>query len=882
MAEKLNILLVEDQVVEAELLVRHLTRAGLHCVTTRVDTEPDFRRALQESPPELILSDFSLPQFGGMDALEIAVEMAPEIPFIFVSGTIGEERAIEALRRGATDYVLKTNLARLVPVIERALREAKARAHSLFMEHMLQDIVATSQDWIWQVDAAGRFTFSSPAVADILGYTPTELLGRHFEFLLPEEDRSHPEARLPGADQAHAALSGSIGPWRHRDGQIRWLERNAIAVRGPAGELAGYRGSDRDVTLRREQETRIRRLNRVHHMLSSINSAIVRISNRNALLEEACRIAREQGGYELAIMHLIVPGTTTLRPVASCGGAPELLADLKLPLDAWLTETTPAVAQLLRSGSPLVSNNLVDSPLELQLRNELCANGVKAVIVLPLLVDGTGVGTLLLLSREADVFDTAETNVLCELVGNIGFALQYIEKEQAVEFLSYFDPATALAKRTLFCERLARVFGAENDADRTTSIVVFDVQRLSVINDTYGHHVTNRFLQQIANRMKLSARDPELLAHFGGGTFAAAFQNSVGLDTTARTMYSEAARFFAEPFNIEGHEIQPSIRSGVACFPMDGQAADTVVQNAETALKHAQESGERHVVYGLLDRAIGDDRVRFESRLAGALSRSEFLLHYQPKVNIASGQVEGVEALLRWQDPETGLISPARFIPLLENTGRIVEVGQWVLEQAARDCQKWLEAGLPPIRVAVNVSPVQLRRDDFVPRAIKVMQSWATDAAGVDIEITEGMLRHDFESSTRKLQQLQEAGARIAIDDFGTGYSSLRRLTTLPVDTLKIDQSFIHRITESRQDLAIVRTIILLARSCGMSTVAEGVETDRQLQCLKPLHCDQAQGYLYSKPVPADILPELLGRLNPAATVELDAEARDSSRGFRG
>ena len=239
MAEKLNILIVEDQEVEAALVVRHLTRAGLHCNATRVETGADFRRALCDKPPDLILSDFSLPQFGGLDALKIAVEMAPEIPFVFVSGTIGEERAIEALQRGATDYVLKTNLARLVPAIERALREAKARAHSLFMEHMLRDIVATSQDWIWQVDAAGRFTFSSPAVADILGYTPAELLGRHFEFLLPEEDRAHPEGRLPGPDRANAVLNGSIGPWRHRDGQTRWLERNAIAIRGPSGDLAG-------------------------------------------------------------------------------------------------------------------------------------------------------------------------------------------------------------------------------------------------------------------------------------------------------------------------------------------------------------------------------------------------------------------------------------------------------------------------------------------------------------------------------------------------------------------------------------------------------------------------------------------------------------------
>ncbi len=469
----------------------------------------------------------------------------------------------------------------------------------------------------------------------------------------------------------------------------------------------------------------------------------------------------------------------------------------------------------------------------------------------------------MLCSREAGIFDATEVNALRELTGNIGFALQYIEKEHAVEFLSYFDPATGLAKRTLFCERLARALTPDSNRNGTISVVVFDVQRLSVVNDTYGRHTADGLLQQVANRLKQSVPDTELVAHFGGGTFAMVFQSVAGPDTTGRFVSNETLRCFSEPFDVEGHEIRPSVRSGVASHPHDGQTADTLVQNAEAALKHCKDSGERTAFYGLLDRASGGDRVRFEARLAGALARSEFVLHYQPKINIASGHVEGVEALLRWNDPETGLISPARFIALLENTGMISEVGQWVFERAAEDCQRWLRDGLGPLRVAVNVSPVQLRRDDFVARAISVMRPWATDAAGIDVEITESVLMHDFELSTRKLQRLQEAGMRIAIDDFGTGYSSMRRLATLPVDTLKIDQSFIKRITESRQDLAIVRTIVSLARSCNMTTVAEGVETERQLQLLKPLQCNQVQGYLYSAAVPGDVLPEVVRRLTP-------------------
>jgi diguanylate cyclase (GGDEF)-like protein/PAS domain S-box-containing protein len=864
MAQLLNVVMVEDSVVEAELIARQMKKGGLQCQIHRVDIEADFRQALVGHPPDIILSDFSMPQFSGMEALEIAVELAPDVPFVFVSGTIGEERAIEALRRGATDYVLKTNLMRLVPAIERALREAQARTRQRATENLLHDIVATSQDWIWQLDVAGLFTYSSPAVKNILGYETTELLGRHYQQIWVGGDDS---PALPDPIKGPMKLSGSLGRWRHRDGHIRWLERNATVIVGPRGELMGYRGTDRDVTLRREQELRIQRLSRVTRMLSTVNSAIVRISGRNELLAETCRIARQVGGYELSLISLVVPGSLTMTPAASAGMRPETLAELRFPLEDTAGAPT-MMARAIESGEPVICNDAAADPEALLLMRQLQIDGVGSVIVLPLLVDGTGIGTCALCSREAGFFDDGEVSALREMVANIGFALQYFEKETTVEFLSYFDPATGLAKRSLFCERLARKFHGHAETESSTLIVVFDVQRLGLINDAYGRHVTDRLLQNIADRMKREIPDSEYAAHFGGGTFAAAFPNGKTADGTGRWMQSEVASFFVEPFMIDQHEIRPSIRCGVACFPMDGQTADTVVQNAEAALNHAKESDERYAVFGLLERALGGDRVRFESRLAGALQRSEFVLHYQPKVNIVSGRLEGVEALIRWQDPESGLIAPMRFIPLLESTGMIIEVGQWVLEQAARDCRRWLASGITPLRVAVNVSPVQLKRRDFVACTISAVKSWATEHAGLDIEITESSLMQDVDASTRKLDELRHTGMRVAIDDFGTGYSSLRRLARLPIDTLKIDRSFIQSIAEHAQSLAIVETIVALARSCGMSTVAEGVETAEQMRLLGAMRCDQVQGYLFSKPVPAEQLPEVIAKLHSKPTPE--------------
>jgi EAL domain-containing protein (putative c-di-GMP-specific phosphodiesterase class I) len=269
-----------------------------------------------------------------------------------------------------------------------------------------------------------------------------------------------------------------------------------------------------------------------------------------------------------------------------------------------------------------------------------------------------------------------------------------------------------------------------------------------------------------------------------------------------------------------------------------------------------------------------------EARLTRALDRDEFLLHYQPKIEIKSGKIEGLEALLRWQDSADGLVPPSQFIPLLEQSGAIVDVGEWIFLQALRDIRTWTASGLPAIRVAVNVSPLQLRRRDFVDRVLAAITAAGAELAGLDIEITESMLMHDLELSIRKLTQLREAGLGVAIDDFGTGYSSLRLLAKLPVDTLKIDRSFVQSIADTPNVATLVSTVVSLARAFNMKTVAEGVETPEQLQKLRLMKCDQAQGYLFSRPVPASDVPAMIGRLrsSPSSAISAFSNPADSNR----
>ncbi|MGA2344182.1 MAG: GGDEF domain-containing protein, partial [Steroidobacteraceae bacterium] len=516
------------------------------------------------------------------------------------------------------------------------------------------------------------------------------------------------------------------------------------------------------------------------------------------------------------------------------------------------------------AATPIVINDLAAEPQPTAHQQVWLAHGWPAVAALPLMIDGTAIGAMTLLSDQRGVFDEAEIGVLSELIANLCFALQYLEKDEALQFLAYFDSLTGLAKRPLFCQRLAARLGSGSTGLDSLTVLAFDLQKLGAINDSLGRYVGDRLIEEIAARIKQTYPNVDCAAYFGGGTFALAIPTVESRDTEdlGRLMQNAAVQLFAEPFHIGGHTLRPAIRCGVAFYPQDGTSADVLVQNAEAALKAAREDNDNYMMYALIRDRPTSRTVAFEARLTAALDRHEYLLHYQPKIDIASGRLAGLEALLRWQDSELGLVPPSLFIPILERSGAIVEVGQFVFEQAVRDIQNWIAQGAAPIQVAVNVSPLQLRRRDFVSTVLSSARPLAGQPAGLDIELTESMLMQDIEISIRKLSELRSAGIGIAIDDFGTGYSSLKLLSRLPVDTLKIDRSFIVGVADIPHVSTMVTTIVSLARTFDMRTVAEGVETQEQLHMLRFLQCDQAQGFYLGRPVPAADIPAVMTRLS--------------------
>jgi diguanylate cyclase (GGDEF)-like protein len=614
---------------------------------------------------------------------------------------------------------------------------------------------------------------------------------------------------------------------------------------------------------RQEAEQRIRRLTRVLQMLSGINTAVVRFREQPVLLEEACRIAFQVGHYAYSFVALIDPGRGVARPVAWTGKGAEGRSGVIFRVANSPDDDSSVTGRVLRTGDVIAFENASDYAGPISDVEQIATVTNYCLASFPLLVDNTPVGAFTVASTQQGMLGDEELDLLQEMVANLSFALQYLHKDTALRYLSYFDPLTDLANRTLFCERVARLIGPPPNPAAETVVAAFNVQCLSLINDSFGHHIGDLLLQCVADRLRQLFDGSERVAHLGGGAFAVVFPH----DAPSPVPQDQIGDAFARPLTVKGREIPVPVKCGLARFPTDGSEAETLVQNAEAALHAAQAGGSSYRYYHKEMSSSTAERLALEHRLRGALDRGEFVLYYQPQIHRRGHRIVGVEALLRWQDPERGLVTPGDFLPVLESTGLILSVGEWVLRQAAEDSRRWRHFDLPPVRVAVNVSTAELSQPGLAARFLRLAGMHKGARVALDLEITEGELLQDSVSVTEALQQLRAEGVRVAIDDFGTGFSSLSRLSELPIDILKIDCSFVRRLTPDRASHAIVSTIIALARSYDLDTVAEGVETAAQLEILAALGCEISQGYLHSPAVPAETIEALL-RAGPDAAAQ--------------
>jgi diguanylate cyclase (GGDEF)-like protein len=461
-----------------------------------------------------------------------------------------------------------------------------------------------------------------------------------------------------------------------------------------------------------------------------------------------------------------------------------------------------------------------------------------------------------LYSATPGFFDDEEMRLLEELAGDISFGLAHIEKEREAHYLAYYDPLTGLPNRRLFQETLTTLTEASRLITGKLVVMVVDVRGFHVVNDNLGRHEGDSLLKLVAQRLRDVVAHSDTIGRIGGDQFGLISPTSRAMRRSGRAWAGSSPRS-RRPSKPGAQPIHLVIKGGASVFPTatDGLGADALLTNAEAALKKAKASLDPWLFYAPHLNAALANRVALENALVRALEERQFKLLYQPKVDLRTGRAHSLEALLYWENPGSGLVSPASFIPVLEETGMILGVGSWVMRQAMEDLQRLRKRGFPSLRIAVNVSPLQFRQHDF-PAYLAAAVGAASQ--GLDIEITESVMMDDIEACIAVLWRVREMGIGVALDDFGTGFSSLSYVARLPATTLKIDKSFVDEIATNPARLAIVSAVVSLAHALGMKVVAEGVEMEEQARLLKQLGCDEMQGYLYSRPVPIGQLDGLL------------------------
>jgi diguanylate cyclase (GGDEF)-like protein/PAS domain S-box-containing protein len=687
--QQLQLLIVEDSEEDAQLLLLQLRRNGYRPVAHRVQTAEEMDRALADKPWDLVIADYSLPTFNALAALELFHRRGLDIPFLVVSGTIGEETAVEAMRAGAHDYIMKGSSARLIPAIARELREAEERANRRRAEQALREnerrfrvLIEHSSDILTVLDAGGRIVYESPSVERLLGLTADELMGTPIEEHVHPDDRHALASALAQSAEASAAVTVELR-MRGRDGEWRSLEASVSNLLDHA-EVGGIVLNSRDITARKQDEEMIRHL-------------------------------------------------------------------------------------------------------------------------------------------------------------------------------AYFDALTGLPNRMLFDDRLAQALAhSRRRGARGLAVMFLDLDRFKTINETLGHGAGDELLRTVASRLSGVLREEDTVARLGGDEFLFLLPEIDDVEDAARVARKVLAELVT-PFSVHGHELHVTASVGIAMFPHDGGDAETLVRNADSALYRAKEQGgNRCQLYAPAMNAIAFKRLVLENSLRRAIERGELRLHYQPLVSLHDGTYVGVEALIRWEHPELGLVSPAEFIPLAEETGLIVQLTHWVLHTACRQMKEWQDAGVELATVSVNISA-----QHFSAANLPVAVSEALAAAGLDgrhlcLELTESVMMENVEETIATLLELKKLEVKISIDDFGTGYSSLSYLKRLPIDTLKIDQSFVRNTPADADDAAIAMLIISMAHSLDLSVVAEGVETEEQMRLLRSQQCDIMQGYLVSRPLPGAEMTEML------------------------
>jgi diguanylate cyclase (GGDEF)-like protein len=612
--------------------------------------------------------------------------------------------------------------------------------------------------------------------------------------------------------------------------------------------------------------------------MSATNEAIMRAESREKLFELVCKTAVLGGKFTTTTIALAEPGSDFLRIVAATGPGAEESKAVKVAISAEQPEGRGLTGTAFRTRQPCVSNDYLADRQRSAFHGVVRSTGTKSGAALPLLSRGRAVGVLLFLSAELDTFTAEFVELLERLAGNVSFALEHFDRvderekaEQRIKYLATHDSLTGLPNRETFSQLLGFSIKTAKRYEQQCAVLFIDLDRFKIINDSLGHAAGDALLVEMASRLRGGVRESDVVARLGGDEFVVLLNDiteTQQITAIARNLLSA----LSTPLELGGHECRVTASIGVAGFPNDGIDEQTLMKNADIAMYLAKEEGKNDVRFFSKEiKAQSIDRLTMETNLRQAIERNEFHLDYQPKLDVASGRIAGVEALLRWTHPDLGVLPPMRFIPLAEETGLIIPIGRWVMRTACAQNMAWQREGLPPLSMAVNVSPRQFSDENLLRDVDDALAASGMDPKLLQIEITESMVMLNVERAVQVLESIQSRGVRLAIDDFGTGYSSMSVMKRFPIDTIKIDRSFVRDLAQNPEDKAIAQAIISMGKALGLTVVAEGVETLEQDEFLRDHACDEIQGFLFSKPVAPEDIANLL-RLPFVAAPRLQSE----------
>jgi diguanylate cyclase (GGDEF)-like protein/PAS domain S-box-containing protein len=716
--------------------------------------------------------------------------------------------------------------------------------------YWLETMVNHIPDYIYAKDRNGRFLIANQATVTENGFREAhEIIGKSdFDIHTPENASYFAEAERRVMETGEPVFG--IEELNVVTKEERWLMTSKVPLRDKQGVTIGIVGVSRDITDLKKSERLLLGQARLleliakstplsdfyHELILMIQAHLPGIIGSILLLspDERHLLTGAAPGLDSAFCAAI-HGVAIGPKVGSCGTA------------AW-------------RGEPVFVADILSDPLWEDYADLVRPFGYRSCWSMPIRsYQGNVLGTFALYSHEVGV-PSAEHKDLISMAAHLaGIAIERRQSEERIQFMAHHDALTGLPNRTMFDERVASALQQARTSGQWVALAFLDLDNFKLINDTLGHHAGDELLQLVARRMLASVRKSDMIVRVGGDEFIILLNGLPPENAVMLSRLETIRTAIGAPVVLGGRTLQVSCSMGVVCYPDHGQTATELLANADSAMYRAKEAGRNNLqVFDAEMAAMAHEKLLRHEELRDAVTRGEFVLHYQPQMNLKTGRIFAAESLLRWQHPHRGVISPADFIPLAEETGMIVPIGDWVLNEACRQNKAWQDAGLPPIVVSVNVSARQFKERNWVSRVAAALEDTGLEACYLELELTESLIMRDVASAVATMHELEALGVHLAIDDFGTGYSSLSALKSFPVRRLKIDRSFVQDIPGDADDRAITGAIISLAQKLQMQVIAEGVETQEQADFLAASGCDDVQGYLISRPVAAAAFVPLL------------------------